>query len=721
MNRRINKIILDILHEKNYPLEKYAKLFNVTEQTIRNDINEINQEFQMNNYGKILLDHTGTITLTPGMDWTNILKAYSSFQRYRLTQNERRTILAFLLMTTPEFVTTYYLSEYVLVSRNTLLSDIEELKKWFARNSLVLYSKVGKGYIVKGDEANIRDAMLKLIMTNGLFVSDYDHVLGDENNIFQNLVLDIVDKNNIYPTIKNLLIQSERRHDLQLSDFSYKEVTWYLLIMVDRLHSGQIINWSCDGDALMNSSKYEFAKDLADSIEEEFDVKVPDREKLHLTSLLRQKSYIKNNGRKIESIEIQILINEFIYDISSKFNIKYYLNSELFDLLENHLKLSLLRIKNNDIAKNDMLSEIKESYQEIFPVIKASLVNIEKYLEKEFSEDEVSFIVMYVMAIIENSMSEQPVIKARLVCNSGRGTAQLLKVKIQTLFPQVQIMSVDSSHDVSINKRTSQDLTISTIPISDFQGDLVIVNPIMTEDDVVAIQKAVHQLQVKKATENSIVDTVQSRKDEIYEMYLQVIDKYIDARDKEIALSELESMYFSYFSSEKKFKTANEFTRISDLLTIDRIRLDVSVSDWKEAIIVAGKLLLKENLITEQYIKAMIDIVTDLDSYIVIYPGVAIPHADSEDGVLKTGASFVRLKEAVAFNHYKNDPVKYVIAFSVIEPDKIGKSLYNLTEVLGSGKFDEKLGTCRSSDELLYKLKILENEVMGISNEKNII
>lgn len=46
MNRRINKILLDVLHEKEESLVNYAKLFKVSEQTIRNDIKEINFQLE---------------------------------------------------------------------------------------------------------------------------------------------------------------------------------------------------------------------------------------------------------------------------------------------------------------------------------------------------------------------------------------------------------------------------------------------------------------------------------------------------------------------------------------------------------------------------------------------------------------------------------------------------------------------------------------------------
>ena len=76
-----------------------------------------------------------------------------------------------------------------------------------------------------------------------------------------------------------------------------------------------------------------------------------------MISVLRRKSYIKNNGRKIDSIEIQILINEFIFNLAREMDIKYYLNSDLFDLLENHLKLLIYRLSLNDSVTNVLFDE----------------------------------------------------------------------------------------------------------------------------------------------------------------------------------------------------------------------------------------------------------------------------------------------------------------------------------------------------------------------------
>ncbi|MFM2489849.1 HTH domain-containing protein [Enterococcus avium] len=318
MNRRINKILLDILHEKEDSLVNYAKLFDVSEQTIRNDIKEINFQLESNNGNKAIYLEDGFLQIPKEVNLKELFKTYASFQHYHLTLDERRTILALLLVTSHDYVTTYYLSEYLLVSRNTLVSDIEALKKWFVKNNLVLLSHIGKGYKVVGDELDIRSAMTKLVIFNGLFDYGYDYAMGWENNIFQNLLLEIIDPDTRYQDVSQLLMEAEKEEQLQLSDFSYQEVICYLIIMIERIKFERFIEASDMLEEIRESSKSSFAQTILKKIEERFAITTTTGELDYLISVLRRKSYIKNNGRKIDSIEIQILINEFIFNLAEK-------------------------------------------------------------------------------------------------------------------------------------------------------------------------------------------------------------------------------------------------------------------------------------------------------------------------------------------------------------------------------------------------------------------
>ena len=496
MNRRINKILLDILHEKEDSLVNYAKLFDVSEQTIRNDIKEINFQLESNNGNKAIYLEDGFLQIPKEVNLKELFKTYASFQHYHLTLDERRTILALLLVTSHDYVTTYYLSEYLLVSRNTLVSDIEALKKWFVKNNLVLLSHIGKGYKVVGDELDIRSAMTKLVIFNGLFDYGYDYAMGWENNIFQNLLLEIIDPDTRYQDVSQLLMEAEKEEQLQLSDFSYQEVICYLIIMIERIKFERFIEASDMLEEIRESSKSSFAQTILKKIEERFAITTTTGELDYLISVLRRKSYIKNNGRKIDSIEIQILINEFIFNLAREMDIKYYLNSDLFDLLENHLKLLIYRLSLNDSVTNVLFDEIYQSYPEMFEIVKRNLHKIEEYLEVEIQQNELSFIVMYVMAIVENSNHTQSKgqIRLRIVCNSGSGTAQLIKVKLLSAFPQIDVISVDSSHVLQKIQPEDQDLIVTTVPLQFDQSPVVLVNPILTEQDIIRIQKVLYKI-----------------------------------------------------------------------------------------------------------------------------------------------------------------------------------------------------------------------------------
>jgi mannitol/fructose-specific phosphotransferase system IIA component (Ntr-type) len=113
----------------------------------------------------------------------------------------------------------------------------------------------------------------------------------------------------------------------------------------------------------------------------------------------------------------------------------------------------------------------------------------------------------------------------------------------------------------------------------------------------------------------------------------------------------------------------------------------------------------------------MIQMVVEFDSYIVISPGVAIPHAEFSHGAKKIGASFIRLAEPVSFNHQKNDPVKYVIAFSLPEGVSIGTCLYYFTEILATEDFISVMDQCQSEEAIMNQLRKLEDKVMGFPYE----
>lgn len=106
---------------------------------------------------------------------------------------------------------------------------------------------------------------------------------------------------------------------------------------------------------------------------------------------------------------------------------------------------------------------------------------------------------------------------------------------------------------------------------------------------------------------------------------------------------------------------------LRELVPPERIALEVEVSDWREAIRVAGRLLLRTGVIDESYINAMLRVAEELNQYIVIAPGIAMPHARPEDGALGTALSLVTLKKPINFGNPDHDPVRLVVALVAMD------------------------------------------------------
>ncbi|MFW5827314.1 MAG: PTS sugar transporter subunit IIA, partial [Alkalispirochaeta sp.] len=65
--------------------------------------------------------------------------------------------------------------------------------------------------------------------------------------------------------------------------------------------------------------------------------------------------------------------------------------------------------------------------------------------------------------------------------------------------------------------------------------------------------------------------------------------------------------------------------------------MNQSVADWEEAIRVGGRLMIDAGLVEPRYIDAIISNHKEMGPYFVIAPGIAMPHAKPENGVLATG------------------------------------------------------------------------------------
>lgn len=140
---------------------------------------------------------------------------------------------------------------------------------------------------------------------------------------------------------------------------------------------------------------------------------------------------------------------------------------------------------------------------------------------------------------------------------------------------------------------------------------------------------------------------------------------------------------------------------IEKLLTEEAIDINIKADNWEDAVVEAGKLLLKNKKIEEKYIEAMIETVKEMGPYIVMAPGIAMPHGRPESGVLDLGISVISLDEAVKFGSSEFDPVKLVFAICAKENKSHIELLQDLSYILDDEELLKETENCNSSKDLL--------------------
>ena len=140
---------------------------------------------------------------------------------------------------------------------------------------------------------------------------------------------------------------------------------------------------------------------------------------------------------------------------------------------------------------------------------------------------------------------------------------------------------------------------------------------------------------------------------------------------------------------------------LTDILTKDVVRLDVEgLTTPEEVIHFSGQLLVNSGKVKETYIVKMEEAFHDLGPYMVMAPGIAMPHARPSGDVSEPCISFIRLKDPVSFNHPFNDPVKLVFTLGGVENDSHLALLQELGRFLEDDKVRERLLTITSYEEL---------------------
>ncbi|MFH5811673.1 PTS sugar transporter subunit IIA [Companilactobacillus sp. FL22-1] len=139
---------------------------------------------------------------------------------------------------------------------------------------------------------------------------------------------------------------------------------------------------------------------------------------------------------------------------------------------------------------------------------------------------------------------------------------------------------------------------------------------------------------------------------------------------------------------------------LEEMLNKDLVEItDKEPNDWQDALKIASKKLVEHNYIKEGYIDEIIQNVKDNGPYIVIVPGVAMPHANAKsDNVLGTAIGFTKFNKSVYFGPESNAKLFFTLAAK--DPKEHLNNIGELSDMLMTDGLIDKLMDIQTVDDL---------------------
>ncbi|MCS0788604.1 BglG family transcription antiterminator [Cytobacillus firmus] len=619
------------------------------------------------------------------------LHSFDKAAGYEFSRKERMAWTAILILTREKTIYLQDLMDKLGVSRSTLLADIKELKKQLNQFQVQLNFHKSSGYFIAGEEQDKRKMLiycLSQVLTNSGW-----------NDLLSEVQLTIQDTPGLSPemfkrtdleTIYEILNESESFSGVHYTDEVMETLSAHIFMLIKRFNQGKYIKMDpVEKQVIKETKEYTAARFICRKIESGFQLEVPDDEACYLTTYLLGAKISDYDTHELENQDLDILKSMAVrmVDDFQKYACVFFQNrKELERNLLIHLKPAYFRIKYGIELENPLSKSVQKSYQDLFILTKKVVHHFEYVLGKKVSDDEAAYIAMHFGGWIDKEgVRVETRKKAAVVCASGIGTSRILQKQIEDLMPFVDVANVYTVREYEKAPLADLDFVISTTPVSRKNVPVFIVNPILNPSEKESLLKQVQASEKRTKSEN--IDAL-----------MDIIRKHADINDESMLIQELKV----YYQSNKEAKSeVDQKPMLNEVLTADKIQFADSAASWQEALQMASQPLLADQSISQHYIEAMIENVNEMGPYIVIAPGIALPHARPEAGVNKLGMSFLQLKESCAFSEKPEHQVRLFFVLAAIDNETHLKALSQLSKMLSDSDNLEKLQNAEKAADVL--------------------
>lgn len=668
LDERSDTLLKEILRHPDVTNAELQEKFGLSRRQVDYSFLKINNWLEEQAYPKIHRGAGGRFVTYPDLFKIIGEDEFEKADWYIPSEKERASLIILMLTTRNEELSLNHFISELEVSKNTVLRDLKAVQKMLDTFHLeVKYSRM-KGYLVVGDEWNVRTAMLIAA----------EHVIesyGGEEYLKRFMQMDKTEVEGI----RTKLEQVETHLNLHFIDSKMRILPYILIAIFRRISSNQTITTSfqIDYSELSDTREYGAAEILIKGLGD-----VSKEERMYITlQILTSNVLLKDHLKSEEMPKLRLALAEFLTEFEKKAVVQLVDKETLLEKLFTHIKPAYYRIKYRLTTDYSILDRIDEEFQAVHYIVKESLYPLEKFIGTRIPENESIFITLFVGGhLIETTEKLQTRMKAVVVCPNGLSISRLMEKTLRSLFPEIffyQAMSIREFEQTNL----LYDMVFSAVPLTT-NKKFFLISQLMDEKEKLELRRRVLR-SVYLIDDYLSVDSL-----------MKTIQKYADIRDYEKLERALAEKLHP--TEEKKLDDRTGKQNLADLIPKEHIIRLKKVSSFKEAIEIAASPLLASGSITNEYVLEMQKQHSIPVLNIVLGKTIAIPHAETEKGVLRLGMSMLFVEEGLFLED--GTPLHFVVVIAAVDKNAHFTALRELMELSGKKNELAKLRAAKNTE-----------------------
>lgn len=681
MKKRSTEILQKLMKHssRRYSIPKLARDYGVSQRTLRNDIGEINSFLNSVDMPGIAIGNDGSLEVDNACDRHLVLEEILEMDtyNYRLSSEERQVFLLSTLLCSNGYVSMQDIADELFVSRVTILNDVQRLQDELVDMEIYMISDAGKGMkLICNPRQRIR-LMIRIYQRTAVNV--------ENGGFFQNFIFRKMDIKYPFSEVFDHLQEYITNNNIIFIDDTLYDIALYLFAMfnvadqIEKKKRSPLLSNKAElkgMDYFLIYLGFMLEADVTEDMLRFY------REYLTENNL---HSYVKS----VDEMELYKIIHYYLSEIDHEMHLHLTMDSLLIDSLLLHIK----NMKNwggyeVELPKADNIAVDYELLKE--NVDKYAYV-LERFLGYKLSDNMKKSIVIHICVALIRHQRDMSRLSVAVVCPGSMATGKYLESQIRNYF-DFNIVGVISASQVfhKLEEQKEQvDFILSTVPLESDKYEVVTVHPFLTMEDLNKIQEISFLCRQKKEEKPS------HSKNQL------ILNKMRNLRDMDGISSTLKTEMDALINEYEKSLEEDKFSAIGELLRQEYIIITYEDLNWRDAMRLSARPLEIYGCATPEYIEVAIGNVEKYGDYIIIGPGIALAHSNSESGALKDGLSLLVCPTGITFS--EGESVVYMIFCFVSTGKKeyleMMKEVVDLS--LDKGRFQEML---EMTEEELYEL-----------------